>query len=51
MKADTESSQAEKERIPRDEDVALISLLSFYIGGYGGPSYRKFDGAVIALYS
>ena len=48
MKADTESSQAEKERIPRDEDVALISLLSFYIGG---PSYRKFDGAVIALYS
>lgn len=39
MKADTKSSQAEKEQIPKDEDTILITRLSFYIGGYGGPSY------------
>ena len=32
MKADTKSSQAEKEQIPQGEDTILITRLSFYIG-------------------
>ena len=39
MNFDTKSSQEEKAQIPKDEYTILITRLSFYIGGYGGPSY------------